>query len=196
MNADTITPFTPVLLRFYARCFSFPYAEQQYELHHLFRTMEKESVSLDDNEHLEMVLNIINHYQGQEIKILREDYISTFTNTYSAHDYCPLIATDFVALVKISYDAEPLQDEFAENGIAPDADEPYDSIINYLEYFSLLCEQYLAADIEIDIVREFLIKHVLNWIPVFCRRVEKLSTTGFYRDTAAGLRHFLLWLRQ
>jgi TorA maturation chaperone TorD len=194
MDENKITPLSPLFMRFYARCLAYPYAEQQYELQHLFRVMENESVSAEETEHLEMILSIINQYQGQEIKILREDFVSTFTNIYAGQSYCPLLAGEFTSLYKIPYDSEPLLDLFLENGLSVEADESFDSIINYLEYLSMLYEQFTAREIDLASLEEFVNGHVLNWIPLFCQQVQQQAGLEFYKEATAGLRLLLLWL--
>ena len=42
-----------------------------YELQHLFREIERGEINADEYPHLEQVLNVINHYQGEDIKELR-----------------------------------------------------------------------------------------------------------------------------
>jgi TorA maturation chaperone TorD len=194
MDESKITSLTPLFLRFYARCFVYPYAEQQYELQHLFRVMENEPVSDEETEHLETILSIINQYQGQEIKILREDFVATFTNTYSEQNFCSLLAGDFTSRHNIQYDPESLLDLYLENGLTVEADESFDSIINYLEYLSMSYEQFLAGEIDLVNLDEFVSGHILNWIPLFCLQVQQQSNLEFYKEAATGLRFLLLWL--
>ena len=194
MDENKITPLSPLFMRFYARCLAYPYAEQQYELQHLFRVMETEPVSEEESEHLEAILSIINQYQGQEIKILREDYVMIFTGTQAEPGYCPLLAAEFTSRYNIPYDSGPLLELFLENGLAVEADESFDSIINYLEYLSMLYEQFATGEIDLATLEEFINEHVLNWIPLFCQQLQQQSNLEFYRETAAGLRQLLLWL--
>ncbi len=194
MDENKITSLSPLFMRFYARCLAYPYAEQQYELQHLFRVMENEPISAEESEHLEAILSIINQYQGQEIKILREDFVMTFTKTYSGQSYCPLLAGEFTSSHKIPYDSEPVLELFLENGLSVEADESFDSIINYLEYLSMLYEQFLAREIDLAALEEFVNGHVLNWIPLFCQQVQQQSNLEFYKEAAAGLHLLLLWL--
>jgi TorA maturation chaperone TorD len=193
MNGNKITALSPLFLRFYARCLAYPYAEQQYELQHLFRVMENEPISDEETDHLEAILSILNQYQGQEIKILREDFVSIFTNTSAERSYCPLLAGEFTTRYKIPYDSEPLLESFLENGLSVEADESFDSVINYLEYLSILYEQFTAGEIDLAILEEFVKEHVLNWIPLFCQQVQQQSNLEFYQEAAAGLHFLLLW---
>jgi TorA maturation chaperone TorD len=193
MDEKKITTLSPLFLRFYARCFAYPYSEQQYELQHLFREMENEPVSDEESEHLEIILSIINEYQGQDIKVLREDFVITFTNTLSNQTPCPLLASEFIALFHLHYDPDSVQELFYENGITTEGEESFDSIINYLDYLSLLYDQFLSTEIESVVIEEFVNRHVLNWIPLFCQQVEKRSSLTLYKEVAQGLRLFLLW---
>ena len=194
MDAQKVTFLTLLILRFYARCFVYPYSEQQYELQHIFREMENEPVSDEEAEHLEVILSIINQYQGQDIKNIREDFVLTFTDVYSNQSYCPLLAGDFSTRFKIDYDPQPLLDLFLENGLTVTADESFDSIINYLDYLSLLYEQFLGGEIEFLVIEEFVNGHVLNWIPLLCQQAAQFSNLALYKEAAQGLRQFLLWL--
>ena len=74
MEQSQITPQTPLFLRFYARCFFYPYEEMGYELQHHFRQIEKGAINEEEVSHLEQILNIVNQYQGEDIKFLRENY--------------------------------------------------------------------------------------------------------------------------
>jgi TorA maturation chaperone TorD len=193
VDENKITPLSPLILRFYARCFTYPYAEQQYELQHLFRKMENALLIDEETEHLEAILSVINQYQGQEIKVLREDFVTTFTGNYNEQYYCPLSAGDFTALNQIKYDSEPALDLFLEDGLLVETDESSDSIINYLEYLSMLCEQFRAGETALATLEEFLNLHIMNWTPSFCQQVMQKSNLEFYREAAAGLRQLLLW---
>jgi TorA maturation chaperone TorD len=194
MNAQKITPLSSLVVRFYARCFSYPYAELQYELQYLFRVMENSEVSLEESGHLETILNIINLYQGQEIKIVRADFVQTFTQISPDRPYCPLWAGDFLARINKAYDPEPLLDLFLESGLSVEAGEPFDSIINYLEYLSLLFDQYLGQEIDSESIDQFIKSHVINWIPHFCNQVIKISNLDLYKEVASGLSKYLQWI--
>ena len=104
MNQKKITNSTSTLCKFYARCFSFPYDEMNYELHHLFRMIEKNNTSNDEYENIEQILSIINQYQGEDIKDIREDFVLIFSGDENNHPLCSLLASEFLQTYGKHYD--------------------------------------------------------------------------------------------
>ena len=190
MMIQNFTPATQHILRFYAKCFVYPYEEMQYELQHLFRLTERDSESTEEIGFVEQVLNILNMYQGMELKELREDYVNLFTETAP----CPLIAGEFVRRYSIKYDSEVFSELITESGIPVNPDEPVDSVINYIEYLSLLSEDLLLDDGDQESVNTFLKEHILVWIPAFCKVLYKTSNLDFYREIAVGINEYFSWL--
>ena len=193
MKNINITTQTPLFLRFYARCFLYPYEEMGYELQHLFRQMERGVFSEDEYGHLDQVLNIINHYQGEDIKILREDYVILFSHFEGNKPLCPLIAVDFMQSFGRRYDSAPFVDELLDSGIPVNPEEPMDSIVNYLEFFSLLCE-YPDQPVGIMELDDLVENHIIAWIPLFTDILYKSSNVAFYKEVATGLKNYLLLL--
>jgi TorA maturation chaperone TorD len=191
MELSQISPQTPLFLRFYARCFLYPYDEMGYELQHHFRQMEKGEISEEEVPHLEQVLNIINQYQGEDIKSLRENYVTLFTQWEGHQPDCPLLASDFMRGLDRSYDPGPFTNELLDSGIPVDPEEELDSIINYLEYFSVLCEDDLEPGSTMDFA-DFQSKHIYSWIPLFCDVLYQASHISFYIELATGLKDYLL----
>ena len=144
MQQSLITSQTPLFLRFYARCFLYPYDEMGYELQHLFRQLEQGEINENEVPHLEQVLNIINSYQGEEIKILRENYVSLFAQWEGHKPDCPLLASDFMQGFGKTYDSSPFIEDLLDSGIPVNPEEEMDSIVNHLEYLSVLCEGDLS----------------------------------------------------
>ena len=107
-----------------------------YELQHFFRQLEVGDTTGEEYTHLEQILNIINHYQGEEIRDLRENYVILFSQWEGGNPLCPLIASDFMRSLGQQYDPESFMDVLLDSGIPVNPDESLDSIINYLEYFS------------------------------------------------------------
>lgn len=78
-------------------------------------------------------------------------------------------------------------------------DVPEDHIALEFEYMSFLCQETLDA-MEKDVERtstllkeqkDFLEKHLLNWIPEFCSDIEKCASTDFYNGIAKLTRGYL-----
>jgi len=193
MQKWQFTPQTPLFLRFFARCFLYPYEEMGYELQHLFREMERGAISDEEIPHLEQVLNIINHYQGEEIKMLRENYVSLFTQWEGHQPDCPFLASEFMKGLGRSYDPDPFTDDLLESGIPVDEGGDLDSIVNYLEYLSLISEGDLMP-ISTDDISDFQKNHIYSWIPLFCDVLYQVSQISFYKELACGLKDYLLQL--
>jgi TorA maturation chaperone TorD len=191
MQTTQYTPQSPLFFRFYARCFLYPYEEMGYELQHLFRELERSAITEEEFPHLEQILNIINHYQGEEIKFLRENYVSLFTRWEGHEPDCPLLASEFMRGLGRSYNPDPFTEDLLESGIPVDEGGELGSIVNYLEYLSLLSEGDMEPLSTTD-VHEFLLTHINSWIPIFCDVLYQVSQVSFYKELASGLKNYLL----
>ena len=192
MNMNNITPFSTTILQFYAKCFMYPYEEMLYELHHIYRILEQNVTNDEEYTFTNQILEIINSFQGIEFKELREDYVQMFTNLSEQESLCPLIATDFLIRNAKHIDSDTLFDLFIESGLPFDESEPPDSIINILEYLSIIInpdDSFPKEEID-----DFYQSYVMNWIPGFCDTLNKASGIGFYRDIASSLKEYLFWL--
>jgi TorA maturation chaperone TorD len=194
MAYEQVTQLTSLILRFYAKCFSFPYEEMNYELQHLFRVIERHEIGEEEVIHVDQVLTVINFYQGEEIKDLRIDYAELFSSNQERKALCPMVASEFLATFAKHYDPEKIIEELWESGIPINPDEALDSIINYLEYSSLLCEQYIDTQENEYEIKSFFKEHILIWIPKFCDVLYKAANVEFYREVAFGLKSYLLAL--
>lgn len=191
MANDDIKPALSWLLRFYARCFVYPYDEMTYELQYLFRELEQFSAEEILYEPINQVLNIINSFQGEEQSELRQDYVKLFTASDEERALCPLVAGDFLRQYGKHYEAEDLYDLFFDAGLPFDESGEVDTIINILEYNSLLIES--GAVLRED---EFFENHVQNWVPMFCDVLYRASNVNFYKEVAGGLKDLLLILSE
>jgi len=192
MNFDLITPASQLIFHFYAQCFAFLYEEMKYELQHLFRIIENEDFSDDDLVFLDQILAILNLVQGEEIKDLRDEYVALFASQSLADPRCPMIASDFFRLTLQKYDSLDMEEFILESGIPVNPDEPVDSIINYLTYFSLLCEDYLTGAENADQLILVYKNHLLRWVPHFCDALYRAAGLSFYKELAIGLKEYIL----
>ena len=181
----------PLFLRFYARCFNFPYEEMGYELQYLLRQIEREELEGDDFSHLEQVLNIVNHYQGEEIKDLRDNFVALFSLWENTQPVCPMIASDFMEAIKRDYNADEFVDRLLESGLSVNPEDALDSIVNYLDYFAWLFEQPVDGEHNQELIW-FYENHVLAWIPLFCELLFDSGNISFYKEVALGLKEFVL----
>ncbi len=183
---------TPLLLRFYSRCFLFPYEEMTYELQHIFRQIE---THIDDAEGMLIeheVLAVLNSFQGEDIQNLRSDYVLLFSRSHRSESVCPFFAGEFTSRFGIPYDPDIFIDLLWESELIPGEEGAMDSIVNYLEYYALL---YDAAEIESPkhiSAEQFLEKHLQIWIPQFCDLLYKSANVTFYRELAAALKRQIL----
>ncbi len=191
MQLFNVYPLTPLFLRFYARCLIFPYEEMGYELQHLFREIERGEINADEYPYLEQVLNVINHYQGEDLKELRDNYVTLFSQWENGQSPCSPLAGYFTQSFGIDYDPETFIDLLIDSDIPTDPEDSMDSIVNYLEYFSILCDNQIENPAE-DILTDFYNKHILVWIPHFCDRLLRASNVSFFKEVAIGLNEFLL----
>ena len=192
---DLLDTKVPIFLRFFARCFLYPYDELGYELQYMFRQLEREEIAEEDIPHLEQVLNIINHYQGEELKLLRENYVLLFTQWEDQPPQCPLLASAFIKGLGRSYNPDSFTENLLSSGIPVDSEEELDSIINYLEYLSLLYEEDLES-LSNDDIKDFQHNHINSWIPYFCDVLYQASQLSFYKEVANGLKSYLLYLNE
>jgi TorA maturation chaperone TorD len=195
MNTLNLTHITPHILRFYAKCFIYPYEEMNYEFLYLFRMIERMEICAAELTHVDQILNVINQYQGAEIRIIRDEYAILFTHLQNTAPLCPIVASEFLANFAKHYNLDYIDDLLLNSGIPINSDEPLDSIINYLEILSLFCEElYMDDIIEIDFDK-FMHQHILNWIPLFCDVLYKATSLNFYHEVSTGLKNFLLFLK-
>jgi TorA maturation chaperone TorD len=192
MYKNRISPFSLNLLQFYAKCFAYPYEEMLYELHHIYRVLEQNVSNDEEFTFTNQILEILNNYQGIEFKELREEYVQLFTNFGDQEPLCPLIASDFLIRNAQHIDTDSLFDLFIECGLPFDEGEPPDSLINILEYLSVIINPDDSfSEEEID---DFYQSYIINWIPVFCDTLIKASGISFYRDIAGSLKDYLYFL--
>ncbi|WP_048600442.1 TorD/DmsD family molecular chaperone [Rubeoparvulum massiliense] len=76
--------------------------------------------------------------------------------------------------------------------------EPDDHLALELEFMAKMIEQWLQLEDEVErsislhVQRDFLKQHLINWVPQFAQRIEKLSKSQFYQGFAHLLQQFLI----
>ncbi len=189
---NKITPYSFNLLQFYAKCFAYPYEEMLYELHHIYRVLEQNISNDEEYTFTNQILELINSSQGIEFKEMRENYVQLFINFGEQEPLCPLIASDFLLRNAKHIDSNSLVDLFTEIGLPFDESEAPDSLINILEYLSIIINpDDIFPEAEIDLYYQ---DFIMSWVPSFCDTLNKASGIGFYRDVANNLKDYLLWL--
>jgi TorA maturation chaperone TorD len=184
--------FTSHVLRFFARCLLFPYEEMIYELQHMFRQIEFLAETDDELITGHEILAVLNTIQGEDIEILRADYVFLFSSRDRSAPACPMLAGDFSARFGIPYQPDDFVDLMYDNDFMPGEDESIDSVVNYLEYFAALLETGAYGSGSPAMVQEFFSGHIATWIPAFCDALYKSANASFYRELAAALKRFLL----
>ena len=195
MNTGLITPATSQLFKFYSHCFAYPYEEMNYELQNLFRVLESEDLNDEEIILSDQVLSIINLYQGEEIKDLRNEFVSLFTAIESEDPICPIIASDFCKLAARPYDAFEAEEYIYDSAIPVSSDDPIDSIVNYLMYLAYACDEFLSGESEV-LLSSFFDNHIIYWIPNFCDRMHTTASLSFYKEVAVGLKETILLFGQ
>jgi TorA maturation chaperone TorD len=196
MNTNLISPVTVNLFKFYTQCFAFPYEEMNYELQNLYRLLENEISSDDEVFMSDQVLSIINQYQGEDLVNLRMEYVAIFTAQESGTIICPIIASDFCRFASKSYDSTEAEEQIVDSGIPINPDEPIDSILNYLQYLSFACDEFIISDIDENILVSFYRTHIMYWVPLFCDLLYSSAGLAFYKELAVGLKETLLYYEQ
>jgi TorA maturation chaperone TorD len=192
MDINKISPFSSNLLQFYAKCFVYPYDEMFYELHHMYRTLEQNVSNDEEFTFTNQILEIVNNFQGIEFKDFREEYIQLFSTFGEQDPLCPILASDFLKRNAIHIDTNFLYDLFLESGLPFDTDEPPDSLINILEYFSIIT--FPDLNFSESEIHDFYDNYIINWIPAFCDTLQNASNFSYYKDIANNLKEYLYWL--
>ncbi len=85
-------------------------------------------------------------------------------------------------------------------GVKKGYDIPEDHIFIQLEFMAFFCKEIVGsvkgndkdtAELLMSDQREFMKKHMLNWIPTFCEDVRKFALTDFYRGLAKVTNRFI-----
>jgi TorA maturation chaperone TorD len=179
------------IINFYTRCFNFPYEELVYELQHLFRTIESEIEDEETYPFVEQILNSVNLYQGEEQQSVRNDYTVLFVQTEDQKPLCPMVASHFLSRYARHYHADRFNALLIESGLHIASDEMGDSLINQLEYLSMLCEQVRLEEADLRALQDYLQQHILIWVPAFCDVLYQAASIAFYRDIAEGLKYYI-----
>ncbi len=169
---------------FYARTLTYPYDELTHELQHLFREMEKNIQNAFDNTIAARVLDIINHYQGEEMKALQAEYTRMFTPRQETPPVISLQLENW----SDRRDLNELEDRLFEVGVSQYSGEHPDFITHVLEYFASILDYEDETFIN-DFFEDFLKQP----IPKLCKAIYKTSTITFYKEMAKGL-HDLIHL--
>ena len=156
----------------------------------MYRQLERENLTDEDYPYLEQVLNVVNNYQGEELKSLRDTYLYLFGRVEGEQPACPCFAGEFSRILNLRYNADLFIDRLMDSDLLFDTEEPLDSIIYYLEYLSLLYESLTETDM--NSFKKFNNQHIFSWIPAFCDRLLRTSQISFYKEVALGLGEFLL----
>jgi anaerobic sulfite reductase subunit A len=99
----------------------------------------------------------------------------------------PPIESFFLTLENTS-SAEEVAGFYASAGLT--IEEEFELIPDHL-YLELLFMSYLIEANKYEIQKQFLEKHLMNWVPYYCDELLKESKTLFYREIAEITRDFL-----
>ncbi|WP_456442784.1 nitrate reductase molybdenum cofactor assembly chaperone [Caldithrix abyssi] len=169
---------------FYARTLTYPYDELTHELQHIFREMEKNIENAFDNTITARILDIINHYQGEEMKALQAEYTRLFTPRKEIPPVISLQLQDWTPM----HDLSELEELLFDVGVSQYSGEHPDFVTHVLEYFAS------ALDYEEEpSISNFYEKFLQEPIPKLCATIYQKTTLTFYKEIAKGL-HDLIHL--
>ncbi len=171
---------------FYARALTYPFDEMRHELQHQFREVEKNIENAYDNTVASRILDVLNTYQGEEMKELQTEYTRLFTPRKEQEPLIPLRLSDW--LQREHWD--DLDEHLFEAGVGVYSNEYPDFIAHILEYFASI----LTIEDE-HTVRDFYERYLKEAIPKLCQSIYKTSNLNFYKELAKGL-HDLIQLMQ
>ncbi|NOX87909.1 MAG: hypothetical protein GXO77_02710 [Calditrichaeota bacterium] len=169
---------------FYARGLMYPYDELTHELQHIFRQVEKNIENAFDNTVASRILDIVNYYQGEEMKTMQAEYTRLFTSIKDKPPVIPLQLGNWVS----QQDLTDLEERLFDVGVTVYSGEFPDFIAHVLEYFASILPYEEEVWIE-DFFHKFLQKP----IPSLCKAIYQKTTLGFYKEIAKGL-HDLIQL--
>jgi len=147
----------------------------------------------------------VTQQNGNTLTELARDYARCFFGAglprgTGAYPYESVYSSEKRLLMQDAHDeVRPL---YGPGGLKRSKDyaEPEDHLAFELEFMGVLCEKTLNAltDNEVSGVLSYLEKqdaclsnHLLRWIPHFCRDLEKVAQTNFYRAAAMITQGFL-----
>ncbi len=169
---------------FYARSLTYPYDEMRHELQHHFREMEKNIENPFDNTIAVRILDVLNHYQGEEIKTLQAEYTRLFTPRGESSAEISLQLENWLTTPDLS----ELEERLFDVGVSQYSGEHPDFITHVLEYFASILD-YENEEWILDFYQKFLKEP----IPKLCATIYQKSTVNFYKEIAKGL-HDLIQL--
>ncbi len=184
MNRDYTPRLVSLAARFYSRALRYPYDELTHEFQHLFREMEKYISTHIDNTITTRVLDVLNFYQGEEMRDLQAEFTRLFTPVENQEPLVSRYLSDF----SVSMDSNDLQDRLYESALMLDVEEAPDSVCNVLDYFSALVEE--APEEAEEVYEAFLKKS----IPAFNENMFNGTTLNFYKELAKGLNELIILL--
>lgn len=184
MNTDFSPQLVSLAFRFYSRTLMYPYDELTHELQYLFREMEKNIQTDNDNTIASNILDIINFYQGEDMMALQAEFTRMFTPVEGTHAFIPVQISELVP----GLDTNDLVDNLYESPLMLSLEDNPDSVPNVLDYFAGIIE---AEDEDIE---TFFATYIQPAIPVFNEQVYRGSTQNFYKEVAKGLNELIILL--
>ncbi len=171
---------------FYAKALTYPFEEMRHELQHQFRQVEKNIVNEYDNTVASRILDVLNTYQGEEMKDLQGEYTRLFTPHKKKEPLISLRLSDWLK----DRPTDELEEQLFEAGISVYSDEYPDFISHILEYFASIL-QYEDE----QTIRNFFDRYLKEPVPALCQEIYKNTNVNFYRECVKGL-HDLIHLMQ
>lgn len=184
MNTDFTNTAVSLALHFYSRTLKYPFDELTYEFQHILREIEKNINTDFDNTVAASVLDVINLYQGEEMRDLQAEFTRLFT---PVEDEPPLISLQLLD-INPKLDTVDLFDRIYESPLFMENEDQPDSLPFILDYFSTLIND------DIDEAELFFEKYLTQILPQLNERIFNGCNLSFYKEVAKGLNEMVYLL--
>lgn len=184
MNTDFSQKALSLALQFYSRTLKYPYDELSYEFRNILREIEKNINTHFDNTLAASILDVINFYQGEDMKDLQAEFTRLFTPVEGDEPFLSLQLLD----LNPRLDSVDLFDRIYESALFLENEDMPDSLPFILDYFSTLIVDDLE-DAEI-----FFEKYLTALLPQWNEVLFKGSNLNFYKEVAKGLNELVYLL--
>ena len=184
MNTDFTDGVVSLALRFYSRALKYPYDELTYEFQNILREAEKKIRTDFDNTVAASILDVINFYQGEEMKDLQAEFTRLFT---PMDEEPPLISLQLLD-INARLDTVDLFDRIYESSLFIENEDLPDSIPFVLDYFAVLITD------DLDEAETFFEKYLRHILPQLNEQIFNASNLNFYKEAAKGLNELVYLL--
>ena len=172
---------------FYGRALTYPFDEMRHELQHQFRQVEKNIENEYDNTVASRILDIVNAYQGEEMKELQTEYTRLFTPRKDHEAAISLHLGDWLGNTSL----HDLEEQLYESGVSVYSGEHPDFVPHILEYFASI----LPYEDE-NTIRSFYARYLKEAVPRLSSEIYQKTTLHFYKELVKGLHDLIQLMKE